>query len=49
MGRELSEGRLGQLERSLVLAREQLEEMRRVYSGDSALSFCLSWLCASRC
>lgn len=32
MGRELSEGRQSQLERSLVLAREQLEEMRRIYS-----------------
>ncbi|GAB4813595.1 hypothetical protein N2152v2_000641 [Parachlorella kessleri] len=32
MGRELSEGRLTQLERSLVAAREQLEELRRVYS-----------------
>ena len=36
MGRELSEGRLTQLERSLVAAREQLEELRRVYSGKQA-------------
>ena len=46
MGRELSEGRLSQLERSLALAREQLEDLRRVHTGGwarRAWCNCLVW------
>ncbi len=35
MGRELSEGHVAQLERSLMLARAEAEEAKRLYAGET--------------